>query len=67
MRTEPGRVLKGHHMAGHMGNEQVTIHNRPVIVSDAQNGVLAVKGPVPGPNGSTIFLTKESPPADSKK
>jgi large subunit ribosomal protein L3 len=62
MRTEPGRVLKGHHMAGHMGHDQVTIRNRAVIVSDAVNSVIAVKGPVPGPNGAAVFLTKQSSP-----
>jgi large subunit ribosomal protein L3 len=59
MRTQPGRVLKGHPMAGHMGLEQVTIHNRPVMAADVQKGVIAIKGPVPGPNGGFVFLTKE--------
>jgi len=63
MRTQPGRVLKGHPMAGHMGHETVTIQHRPVVVSDAAAGVIAVKGPIPGPNGATIFLTPEASPA----
>lgn len=62
MRTEPGRILKGHPMAGHMGHEQVTVHRRPVVTNDTKNGVIAVKGPVPGPNGAHVFLTLESPP-----
>ncbi len=66
MRTEPGRVLKGHKMAGHMGHETVTVHHRAVITSDVQNGVIAIKGPVPGPNGSPVFLTKESSPSSEK-
>lgn len=60
MRQRPGRVFKGHRMAGHMGNEQVTVHNRPVVSVDAKKGVVAIKGPVPGANGSVVFLTKES-------
>jgi large subunit ribosomal protein L3 len=62
MRTEPGRVLRGHKMAGHMGHDQVTIRHRPVIVTDAPNGIIAIKGPIPGPNGAPVFVTKESTP-----
>lgn len=66
MRTQPGRILKGHRMAGHMGNEQVTLQHRPVVAMDAAKGLIAVKGPVPGPNGSTVFVTKESSPPPAK-
>ncbi len=59
MRASPGRILPGHHMAGHMGNETVTIHRRPLITVDAEKGIVAVKGPVPGPNGGRVFITKE--------
>jgi large subunit ribosomal protein L3 len=62
MRELPGRVHKGKRMAGHMGSEQVTVHGRPVVVCDKEKGVLAVKGPVPGPNGSAVYLTVESQP-----
>lgn len=61
MRTSPGRILPGHHMAGHMGHDQVTIRNRSVISVDAEKGLLAVKGPVPGPNGARVFITMQSP------
>jgi large subunit ribosomal protein L3 len=60
MRTQPGRILPGHHMAGHMGHDHVTLHRRPVINVDAQKGIVAIKGPVPGPNGARVFLTPES-------
>lgn len=66
MRTQPGRILPGHHMAGHMGNEQVTLHRRPVVAVDAEKGLIAVKGPVPGPNGGRVYVTLESSPADQK-
>jgi large subunit ribosomal protein L3 len=62
MREMPGRIHKGKRMAGHMGSEQVTVHGRPVVVCDTEKGVLAVVGPVPGPNGSAVFLTVESLP-----
>jgi large subunit ribosomal protein L3 len=58
----PGKVLKGKKMPGRMGREQVTRRNCSVMISDPKGGVLAVKGPVPGPNGTTVFLKIESPP-----
>jgi len=60
MREKPGRILKGKRMPGHMGGEQFTMKNRPVLMSDASKGVLAVKGPVPGPSGCTVYVTVES-------
>ena len=62
MRGDPGRIFKGHRMAGHMGLDQVTLKHRPIIVSDAAKGVIAVKGPIPGPNGSHVTLTVEASP-----
>ena len=60
MRTDPGRIFKGHKMAGHMGFENMTIKHRPVVVSDAGKNIIAIKGPVPGPQGAHVFLTLES-------
>ncbi len=62
MRAKPGRVLKGHHMAGRMGGDTITLKHRSVVMVDSAKGVLAIKGPIPGPAGSTVFLTKESSP-----
>ncbi len=59
MRTQPGRILPGHHMAGHMGSDSVTLHRRPVVTVDAEKGIVGVKGPVPGPNGARVYITKE--------
>ncbi len=47
----PGRVQKGRKMPGHMGNAKVTVKN-DIVSFDAENGILAVKGAVPGPNGA---------------
>lgn len=66
MREIPGRIHKGKRMAGHMGSEQVTVHARPVILSDKEKGVIAVKGPVPGPTGAAVYLTLESTPSSKK-
>ncbi len=46
----PGRVMKGRKMAGQMGNVKVTVKNE-IVSYDAENGILAVKGSVPGANG----------------
>jgi len=59
MRTEPGRIHKGKRMAGRMGQDTVTLHDRLVVDCDPAAGVIAVKGPIPGPNGSTVYITLE--------
>ncbi|MDD5026626.1 MAG: 50S ribosomal protein L3 [Candidatus Peribacteraceae bacterium] len=61
MRQHPGRIHKGKRMAGHMGGDTVTICNRPVLVSDSGKGILAIKGPVPGPNGAAVYVTVSVP------
>lgn len=58
----PGRVLKGKKLPGRMGTDRVTLRNRQVLVSDIKEGVVAIKGPVPGPNGSVVYVTVESLP-----
>lgn len=45
-----GRIKKGKKMAGRMGGERVTVRSAHVVKVDAENGLLLVKGPVPGPN-----------------
>ena len=54
--TTPGRVFKGKHMAGHMGNEQVTVQNLEIVRVDAENNLLLVKGAVPGPKKSLVTI-----------
>ena len=44
--TTPGRVFKGKRMAGHMGNERITVQNLKVVV--VEEGKIAVKGQIPG-------------------
>ena len=56
--TTPGRVFRGHHMAGHMGAAQVTTQNLKIVKIDAENNILLVKGAVPGfKNGYVIVKT----------
>ncbi|MFM9036319.1 MAG: 50S ribosomal protein L3 [Actinomycetota bacterium] len=52
----PGRVFKGLRMAGHLGHEQVTTLNLEVVESDAERGLLLVRGSVPGPNGGVVIV-----------
>ena len=46
--TTPGRVRKGLRMAGHMGDERVTVKNLRVFQADSERGVLLIEGSVPG-------------------
>jgi large subunit ribosomal protein L3 len=54
--TTPGRVRKGQRMAGHMGDERVTIQNLEVVVVDAEQNLLAVRGSVPGAKGGILLI-----------
>lgn len=47
-RQDPGRVFKGKKMAGHMGDVRQTTLNLEVLSVDDANGLIAVKGAVPG-------------------
>ena len=52
----PGRVFKGLRMAGRMGNARVTTQNLTVHRVDAENGLLLIKGAVPGPRGGLLLV-----------
>jgi len=54
--TDPGRVMPGKHMAGHLGSEQVTIQNLVVVKIDDEKNILAIKGAIPGPKGGLVYL-----------
>ena len=53
---DPARVFKGKRMAGHLGNERVTVQNLSVVKVDAEKNIIAVKGAVPGPKGGIVVL-----------
>ncbi len=55
-RQDPGKVFKGKKMAGHLGNERVTVQNLRVIEVDAENRLLIVKGAVPGYKGALVYV-----------
>ena len=52
----PGRVFKGKKMAGHMGDERVTVQGLEVISVDVERSVLLVKGAVPGATGYDVII-----------
>jgi len=52
----PGKVFKGKKMAGHMGNERVTVQSLDVVRVDAERNLLLVKGAVPGATGSDLIV-----------
>ena len=54
--STPSRVMKGKKMAGHLGNERVTVQNLEVVKVDAENNIIAVKGAVPGPKGAIVVV-----------
>ena len=56
--TTPGRVYRGLKMAGHMGDERVTIKKVRVVRTDPDRNLLLVKGSLPGARGSLILVKK---------
>ena len=55
-RLTPGRVLPGKRMAGQMGNERVTIQNLKVAKVMEEEGVILVRGPIPGSKNGYVML-----------
>ena len=62
-RLTPGRVVPGKKMAGHMGTDRQTLQNVHVAKVMADEGVLLVRGPVPGSNGSYVTIRTALKPA----
>ncbi|MCU6454968.1 50S ribosomal protein L3 [Sphingomonas sp. A2-49] len=55
-RQDPGRVFKNKKMAGHMGDKYRTQQNLEVVGTDAERGLIFVKGSVPGSKGGWLFV-----------
>ena len=55
-RQDPGRVFKGKKMAGHMGDRQRTQQNLEIVRTDAERGLLFVKGSVPGSKNGWLLV-----------
>lgn len=53
---DPGRVFKGKKMAGQMGNKRVTTQSLEVVAVDAENGLIFIKGAVPGARKGWVLV-----------
>ncbi len=54
---DPGKVFKGKKMAGQMGNVRVTTQNLKVVGTDAERGLILVKGAVPGSKSGYVRIS----------
>jgi large subunit ribosomal protein L3 len=54
--STPSRVFKGLKMSGRMGGDTVTVQNLTVHAVDTDQGLLLIKGAIPGPVGSLVFV-----------
>ncbi len=55
-REDPGKVFKGKKMAGHMGNAKVTMQNLVVHSANVEEGLLLIRGGVPGSEGGYVLI-----------
>jgi large subunit ribosomal protein L3 len=55
-RQDPGKTFKNKKMAGHMGVERVTTLNLAVAAVDVEQGLLMIKGAVPGSKGGYVLV-----------
>lgn len=53
---DPGKVFKGKKMAGHMGAAKVTTQNLQVVKTDAERGLIMIRGAVPGSKGGWVTI-----------
>ena len=54
--SDPSRVFKNKHMAGHYGVERVTIQNLSIVKVDKERNLLLVHGAVPGPDKGLLLI-----------
>ena len=54
--SDPSRVFKNKHMAGHYGQDSVTIQNVEIVKVDAERNLLLMKGALPGANGTILMV-----------
>ena len=54
--ADPARIMPGKKQAGHMGVDQVTVQNLDVVKVDAELNLIAIRGAIPGPKGSIIYV-----------
>ena len=54
--SNPGRVMKGKKLPGHMGVVRVTVQNLEVVKVDAEQNLILLKGAVPGNKGGLVTI-----------
>lgn len=54
--STPSKVIKGLHMPGHFGHDNVTIQNLKIVKVDVNRGVLLIRGAIPGPKGGLVTV-----------
>ena len=54
---DPGKVFKGKKMAGHMGAERVTTQNLEIVSTDVAEGLILIRGAVPGSRGGYVLIS----------
>lgn len=59
-RTWPGRIMKGKHFPGHLGDETTTVRNLRIIDVYTDDNVILLAGPVPGGRNALVRLTKQA-------
>ena len=59
-RQTPGRVFPGKKMSGHMGAEVQSAQNLEVVRVDAERGLIAIRGAVPGAPGGDVVVRPAS-------
>lgn len=57
-RKTPGRVLRGRRMAGHLGNERVTVQNLKIYAVKPEENLILVQGGIPGSKGGLVVVKK---------
>jgi large subunit ribosomal protein L3 len=57
--TFPERVIKGKRMAGRMGSDRVSVKNLKIAMVDVENNLIAIKGALPGKNGSLVEILEK--------
>ncbi len=65
---DPGKVFKGKKMAGHMGDRRVTVQNLKIVSTDAEEGLILIRGAVPGADGGWVRVrdaVKHAVPEDA--
>jgi large subunit ribosomal protein L3 len=67
-RQDPGKTFKNKKMAGHYGVDRVTVQNLQVVATDPDQGLIMIKGAVPGARGGWVRVTdavKRARPKDA--